>query len=83
MRDKILLELGERIYVDRPPSMQFELTPIDAIDVELGSTDRRMMELREIIGSVDKAKLARGIALIILVLAAAGSLTGWLVYMLG
>ena len=83
MRDKILLELGDRIYVDRPPNMQFELTPIDAIDVELGSTDRRLMELREIIGSVDKAKLARGIAVIILALAAAGSLSGWLIHVLG
>ena len=78
--DKILLELGDRIYVDRPPNMAFELTPIDAIDVELGSTDRRMMELREIIGSVDKIKLARGIAIIILVLAGLGSLTGWLIH---
>lgn len=80
LRDKILLELGDRIYVDRPTSMAFELAPIDAIDVELGSTDRRMMELREIIGSVDKAKLARGIAVIILALAALGSFTGWMIH---
>lgn len=83
LRDKILLELGERIYVDRPPSMQFELAPIDAIDVELGSTDRRMMELKEIISSVDKAKLARGIAVIVLVLGALGAFTAWLIYALG
>ncbi len=80
MRDRILLELGERIYVDRPGSMAFELTPIDAIDVELGSTDRRIMELRELIGSVDKAKLARGIAVIILALAGLGVLAGWLIH---
>jgi prefoldin subunit 5 len=79
-RDKILLELGERIYVDRPSNMTFELAPIDAIDVELGVTDRRMMELREIISTVDKAKLARGIALIILVTAALGTLTFWMLY---
>jgi prefoldin subunit 5 len=80
VRDKILLELGERIYVDRPSNMTFELAPIDAIDVELGVTDRRMMELREIISTVDKAKLARGIALIILVTAALGTLTFWMLY---
>ena len=78
MRDKILLELGERIYVDRPASMTFELAPVDAIDVDLGVTDRRMMELREIIGSVDKAKLARGIAVIIAVLGVVGAIT-WFV----
>jgi len=83
MRDKILLELGERIYVERPTSMQFELSPVDAIDVELGVTDRRMMELKEIISSVDKAKLARGVAVIILVLGAAGAFVAWLLYMLG
>lgn len=82
MRDKILLELGERIYVDRPPSMQFELAPVDAIDVDLGVTDRRMMELREIIGSVDKAKLARGIAVIILVLGVAGAIVYFLLSVL-
>jgi chromosome segregation ATPase len=82
MRDKVLLELGERIYVDRPTSMQFELAPVDAIDVELGVTDRRMMELREIIGSVDKWKLARGIAVIVLALTALGAFTWWVLYML-
>ncbi|MDQ3335337.1 MAG: hypothetical protein M4D80_09245 [Myxococcota bacterium] len=82
MRDKVLLELGERIYVDRPTSMQFELAPVDAIDVELGVTDRRLMELKEIIGSVDKLKLARGIAVIVLALSAVGAFVWWLIYML-
>jgi hypothetical protein len=82
MRDKILLELGERIYVDRPPKMTFELAPIDAIDVELGTTDRRMMELKEIISSVDKAKLARGIAVIILALALVGAIAYALIFLL-
>ena len=81
MRDKILLELGERIYVDRPDSMFAQLAPIEAIDVELGTTDRRMMELREILSSIDKAKLARGIAVLVLVLGAVGSLTAWIIYM--
>ncbi|MDQ3367185.1 MAG: hypothetical protein M3680_17315, partial [Myxococcota bacterium] len=83
LRDKILLELGERIYVDRPASMTAQLSPVDSIDVELGTSDRRLMELREILSSVDKAKLARGIAVIVLVLAAVGSLVAWLIYLFG
>jgi predicted nucleic acid-binding Zn-ribbon protein len=71
-RDKILFELGERLYVDRPAGMSPELSPIDAIDVELGTVDRRSMELREILQSVDRMKIARGIALWILLLTAIG-----------
>lgn len=82
LRDKILLELGERIYVDRPDTMFAQLAPIEAIDVELGTTDRRMMELKEILSSVDKAKLARGITVLVLVLGAVGTLAAWLIYML-
>ncbi len=80
LRDKILHELGEAIYVDRPANMAAQLAPIDSIDVELGTTDRRIMELRELLSSVDKAKLARGIAVIVIVLAAAGSFTAWLLH---
>ncbi len=74
-RDKILFELGERLYVDRPDSMAPELSPIDAIDVELGTVDRRTMELREILQSVDRMKIARGIALWILLFTAIGVIT--------
>jgi prefoldin subunit 5 len=73
-RDKILFELGDRIYVDRPESMAPELSPIDAIDVELGTVERRTMELREILQSVDRWKLARGVALWILLVAALGAI---------
>jgi prefoldin subunit 5 len=79
-RDKILFQLGERLYVDRPDDLTAELAPIDAIDVELGLADRRMMELREILTSVDRWKLARGIALVVLLVGGLGALAGWLVY---
>lgn len=80
-RDKILFKLGERLYVDRPGDLTAELAPIDEIDLELGSADRRIMELREIVTSVDRWKLARGIALIAVVIAAAGALAAWLAYL--
>nr|MBA3461772.1 hypothetical protein [Deltaproteobacteria bacterium] len=82
VRDKILFELGERLYVDRPDDYAPQMSPIDSIDVELGEADRRVMELREIMGSIDKAKLWRGIAVIVLVLSAVGGFTWWLIYML-
>lgn len=82
LRDKILFELGERLYVDRPADLTPQLSPIDSIDVELGEADRRAMELREILSTIDKAKLARGIAVMVLVLGAVGGFTGWLIYML-
>jgi chromosome segregation ATPase len=81
-RDQALFELGDRLYVDRPHVLTAQLSPIDQIDLELGEGDRRMMELREIISNVDKAKLARGAAMIIVALAAAGSIVTWLVYAL-
>ncbi len=70
LRDKALFELGERLYNDRPGDLGAQLSPIDVIDVELGTGDRRVMELKEILSSVDKAKLARGIAVFVLLFAA-------------
>ncbi|MGE0548201.1 MAG: hypothetical protein AB7O24_07125 [Kofleriaceae bacterium] len=71
-RDKIFFEVGERLYVDRPGELTAQLHPIDSIDVELGTSDRRMMELREILSTIDKAKLARGIAMLLMILGVAG-----------
>jgi hypothetical protein len=79
LRDKILFKLGERLYVDRPADLTPEFAPVDAIDLELGSADRRVMELREILASVDRWKLARGIALLVVLLGAIGALVTWLV----
>ncbi|HWO18666.1 MAG TPA: hypothetical protein VNO30_07810 [Kofleriaceae bacterium] len=71
-RDKIALELGDRIYVTRPERMGPELAPLDAIDVELGTVNRRTMELREILQSVDRWKLVRSIGLWLLLFAVIG-----------
>jgi hypothetical protein len=78
-RDKILFELGERLYVDRPEALVAQLSPIDEIDLELGEADRRIMELREILSSVDKSKLARGIILLVTVAALLSAFVAWLV----
>jgi hypothetical protein len=81
-RDNALFKLGDRLYVDRPKTLAAQLSPIDQIDLELGEGDRRMMELKEILSNIDKAKFARGIGMIIAVVAIAGSLIAWLVYLL-
>lgn len=78
-RDKILFQLGERLHVDRPGDLAAEFAPIDAIDLEIGDADRRIMELREVLGSVDRWKLARGIALVTLVVAALGAIAAGLI----
>jgi hypothetical protein len=81
-RDRVLFELGERLYVDNPRSLAAQLSPIDRIDLELGESDRRVMELREILSNVDRAKIVRGALVIVLVLAATGAFVAWLLYML-
>jgi hypothetical protein len=81
-RDRVLFQLGEQLYVDRPPPLTAQLAPIDEIDLELGESERRVMELREILSNVDKAKLARGAAVGFLGLVAVGTFVGWLIYAL-
>ncbi len=81
LRDKILFELAERLYVDRPRELGSQLAPIDAIDVELGSADRRVMELREIMDSIDRRKLLRGVAMITLAVLLVGGFAAWILYM--
>jgi hypothetical protein len=81
-RDRVLFELGERLYVDRPKILGAQLSPIDQIDLELGDSDRRVMELREILSNIDKAKLARGAAVIVVAAAAVIAFVAWLLYKL-
>ena len=77
-RDNALFELGERLYVDRPKQLTPELSPIDRIDLEIGEDERRAMEIKEILSNIDRGKLARGTAMIILALGAVGTLV-WLI----
>ncbi len=81
-RDRVLFELGERLYVDRPTILAAQMAPVDQIDLELGQADRRIMELREILSSVDRAKIIRGALVIFLSVAAGAAIVGWLLYML-
>jgi hypothetical protein len=81
-RDAALLELGDQLYVDRPKALSTLLSPIDAIDLELGEGDRRIMELREILSNIDRWKFSRGLAMIIVAFALAACFVWWLLAML-
>lgn len=72
-RERMFAELGERLYVDRPSDLSAQLAPIDSLDLELGDGQRRIMEIKEILLSVDRFKLARGILWWVLLLAGAGA----------
>lgn len=80
-RDNVLFDLGDKLYTDRPRKLAAQLAPIDAIDLELGEGERRIMELREILSNVDRSKLARGLAVVILVALALGGLAAVIIYL--
>jgi hypothetical protein len=81
-RDTALLELGDKLYVDRPKDLATLLSPVDQIDLELGESDRRIMELREILSNIDRWKFSRGLAMIIVAVALVACFVWWLVAML-
>lgn len=80
-RDRALAELGERLGLDRPRSLGRDLADLDAIDVDIAGDERRVMELHEVLGSIDKGALARGIAVLATAFLAAAALTLWLVFL--
>ena len=78
-RDALLAELGEKLYVDRPRAMTANLDAIDELDVAYGTTDRRGMEVREILSSIDKWKVFRGVVVILIVVLALVAAVVWFV----
>jgi len=72
--DKALVELGERLYSERPDDLTIALKSVERQDLELATVQRRGIELRELVGSVERGAVARGIfwwLLILLAVAAA------------
>jgi predicted nucleic acid-binding Zn-ribbon protein len=72
-RDKALHGLAERLLIDRPSQLGRAFEPIDEIDLQIATDGRRAMELRELLGSVDRGAMARGIALMAVVIIGAGA----------
>jgi hypothetical protein len=70
-RDKSLYALAERLLIDRPTQLGRAFEPIDELDLTIATQERRAMELRELLGSVDRRAMARGITVMVLIAAAA------------
>lgn len=77
-REAALEALGERLCVERPESFAPRLRAIDEHDVSIATLERRALELEELVSGIDKAKIARGVAMIVFLAIAAGALL-WLV----
>jgi hypothetical protein len=60
-RRRALESLGEQLHADRPEELRFELAAIDERDLSLAQKQRRSMELRELLSSIDRAALGRGL----------------------
>jgi predicted nucleic acid-binding Zn-ribbon protein len=80
-RDRALADLGERLVIERPRSLGRDLADIDTIDADIAGDERRVMELHEVLGSIDKGALARGIAVLGLAFLAAAALAIWLAFL--
>jgi len=61
--ERALVELGERLYVERPDDLTIRLGAVDQQDLAIATAQRKAIELRELIGSVERGPLLRGIAL--------------------
>jgi len=77
-RDDALRLLGEQLCIDRPEVAVKRLGAIDQHDIEIATLERQAVELQELVGGVDRAKLARGIGLMLLALGAFVALA-WLI----
>jgi hypothetical protein len=72
--ERALIELGERLYVERPDDLTIRLGAVDKQDVAIATAQRKAIELRELIGSVERGALLRGAAYWLLLLAAVTAL---------
>ncbi len=59
-QEKQLLELGEGLHNDPPDSRDPKAVAIMRHDVEIGTLERRSLELTELLGSVERAPMIRG-----------------------
>ncbi len=77
-RENALADLGDRLVLDRPRSLSRDLNDIEAIDVDIAGDERRVMELHEVLGSIDRGALTRGIVVLSLAVVAVAALAIWL-----
>jgi len=68
-RDSLLITIGEAVAVSRPAGLDERFAVVDELDGELETQGRAVLELEERLSAIDRAKLARGVALWIAVVA--------------
>jgi len=63
-RDLALLDLGESLAVERPPEVATRMRAVDEHDLSIATLERRVIELSELVGGVDRAAIVRGVAVL-------------------
>ncbi len=72
-RDRALRQVGEALAIARPASQAAALARLDEVELAAADEERRAMELREMLATVDKPALARGLAVMALAAAVVGA----------
>jgi hypothetical protein len=82
-RDEVLASLGEHFDLERPSVIVSRLRGVDEHATAIAILERRIVDLQEIVGGIDRFAITRGVLAIVgLVLAAAAAgwaITHWLV----
>ena len=68
-QEDTLRALGERLAVDRPAALAGRLRGIDEHEVAIATLERRQLELTELVRSVDRWAVVRGVAWVMLLAA--------------
>lgn len=68
-QEETLRALGERLAVDRPAQLAGRLRGIDEHEVAIATLERRQLELSELVRSVDRWAVVRGVAWVMLLAA--------------
>jgi predicted nucleic acid-binding Zn-ribbon protein len=66
-RDRALSELGAELALSRPPSLAAAQARLDDADAAAAEEQRRAIELREMLDTIDRGAVARGVAILALV----------------
>lgn len=75
-RDRALGRLGEHLAAERPPGLSTPLAALDEAEDACAADERRAAALREMLASVDRAAVARGVAILVAIAALLGGF-GW------
>jgi hypothetical protein len=78
-RAKALLALGERLHLDRAAGLGEGSRAVEERELAIAGAERRALELRDVVASVDRAAVARGVAVLVAALVVVIVLVFWLV----